>query len=259
MAGVAKENAGAGADDGFPIPRPNDGFSAGFSAGVCVVSADVNEKLGFAASAGLANENVGTGVLSSPCWDPAEDALTLSGEGTTIAFRGEDERGLWSILTFKNPGACFTVGCSFLGGSVAGGSAGCFGANKSIGPTIFGATALLFSAARSNSSRSTLKPSPSSSSSSSRALNLPRAADVCLRVVSVVRALRLEADAFERKAVAAEGRFLAEGEKAMGRGLGRGLAGGSGNVEGSGRLRKGRERAVSKGERVYVLLWRWRR
>lgn len=93
LAGVANENEGAeGVDDGFPRPKPNDGFSvAGFSA-----VDDVNEKLGFGTSslAGLANENAGAGV-SSPCCDPADElALLLSGEGTTIAFNGDDERGL---------------------------------------------------------------------------------------------------------------------------------------------------------------------
>jgi hypothetical protein len=249
LAGVANEKPDeAGAEDGFPIPKPSDGFSP-VSAGAA------NEKLGFAASAGFANENAGAGVSS--LWDPAEDALALSGEGTTIAFNGDDERGLWSNLTFKNPGACFTGGCSFRVGSA--GFSVCLGANRSIGPTIFGA-ALRFSAARSSSSRSTLNPSPSSSSSSSSALNLPRAADVCFRVVSVVRARKDDADAFERSAVAAAGRFFAEGEKAIGRGLGRGLAGGSGNVEGSGRLYIRQRGSLGKwGRHVLLRCWRRRR
>lgn len=41
----------------------------------------------------------------------------------------------------------------------------------------------------------------------------------------------------ERAAVAAEGRFFADGEKAMGSGLGRVFVGGEGNDDGSGRLR----------------------
>jgi hypothetical protein len=90
LAGVANENeegAEEGADDGFPSPKANDGFSA-----VDVV----NEKLGFGASlAGLSNV-IAAGGVSSPCCDPPVDelALLLSGEGTTIAFNGDDERGL---------------------------------------------------------------------------------------------------------------------------------------------------------------------
>lgn len=88
MANENEEGAEEGADDGFPSPKANDGFSA-----VDVV----NEKLGFGASlAGLSNENARGAGVSSPCCDPPVDelALLLSGEGTTIAFNGDDERGL---------------------------------------------------------------------------------------------------------------------------------------------------------------------
>lgn len=59
---------------------------------------------------------------------------------------------------------------------------------------------------------------------------------MCFRVVIVVRARRDEAVAFDRAAVAADGRFFADGEKAIGRGFGRGFwAGGEGKDVGSGR------------------------
>lgn len=159
-------------------------------------------------------------------------------------------------MTLRNPGACFTdgAGCWSLDVVVVASADALsvvvvvgLNANKStIGPVILGTAplAFLFSAASSNCFKSNEYPSSpppsSSSSSSSSAENRPawrdRAAEVCVRVVSVVFARNEDAEVLERAAAAEEGRFFAEGEKATGRGFGVGFVAGSGKVEGSGLL-----------------------
>lgn len=101
--------AGTGLDEGFPRPKLKVDF--GEDAADCsALSADAggaNENVGFATSEavlGLANEKLGILVVEADCDVDGLDLL-LSGDGTTMAFSGEEARGRWSALTFRKFGA----------------------------------------------------------------------------------------------------------------------------------------------------------
>lgn len=93
LAGVPKLKAEAGVDvdagaDGFPRPKLN-----GFAAGALSFGSLGVAKLNVGA-AGFAAETAGDADSLGCDPDAGELALLLSGEGTTMAFNGDEARGL---------------------------------------------------------------------------------------------------------------------------------------------------------------------